>query len=125
MKELGLALGKKRTAVFPGGSHETLESKYVLVRDGPGVTVLLNGTGTKLPPGDTVLTGELFFGAERIHGRFTQAHAPDGRTYPICMVLVDRGSRMGAGGDDVKPGEAQGTARIAFVLGVKPVERFE
>jgi len=125
MKELGLALGKKRTAIFPGGSHETLESKYVLVRDGPGVTVLLNGTGTKLPRGETVLMGELFFGAERIHGRFTQAHAPDGRTYPICMVLVDRGDRLGAGGDDVKPGEAPGTARIAFVLGVKPVERFE
>jgi hypothetical protein len=125
MKELGLPLGEDLTAKFPGGSHETLESKYVLVRDGPGATVLVNGTGTKLGLGDTVLTGELFFGPERIHGRFTQAHTRDGKTYPICMVLVDQSGRLGAGGDWVKPGEAPGTARIAFVLGVMPVERFE
>ncbi|WP_309896517.1 protein kinase domain-containing protein [Archangium sp.] len=124
-KGLGLSLGKERTALLPGGTLETLESRYVLVRDGPGATILLGSWGTKLPPGDTVLTGELFFGAERIHGRFTQAHAPDGRTYPICMVLVDREERIGVAGDDVKPGEAPGTARVIFSLGVKPVERFE
>jgi serine/threonine-protein kinase len=124
MKALGLRLGERRSAEFPGGTLETLESRYVPVREGPGTTMILDETGTTLPD-DTVVSGELFFGAERIHGRFTQAHTPDGKTYPVCMVLLDRNSRLGFGRDDVRPSESPGTIRIAFVGGVKPVERFE
>jgi serine/threonine-protein kinase len=55
--------------------------------------------------GGTVLSGRLYLGAERIYGRFTQARTPDGKTYPVCIQLMDhtvndtRGAkRMDVGG---------------------------
>ncbi len=68
---------------------------------------------------------QLFFGTDRIHGRFTQLHIPGGPTYPICMVLVDRSDRLGVGGKQVKPGDKPGTALISWSEGLIPVERFE
>jgi serine/threonine-protein kinase len=38
--------------------------------------------------GGTVLTGRLFFTADRIHGLFTEAKTEDGTTYPVCLELV-------------------------------------
>jgi serine/threonine-protein kinase len=84
----------------------------------------LDETGTKLPD-RTVVSGELFFGKDRIHGRFTQAHTPQGETYPVCLVLTDRNSNIGLGADNVKPGKEPGTALVVDSEGVMAVERFE
>ncbi|WP_257462570.1 serine/threonine protein kinase [Archangium lipolyticum] len=122
MKELGLRIGKSETALFPNPNRG--EETFVPVREGPGTTMRVLRSGTNVPTG-SVVSGELFFGADRIHGRFTQLHTPDGHTYPICMVLVDRGGDVGVGGKQVKPGEKPGTALISDSEGVMPVERFE
>ncbi|HZH75973.1 MAG TPA: hypothetical protein VEY88_08070, partial [Archangium sp.] len=121
MKELGFTFGEYRTALFP---FEDYTEKWVPVRVGPGVTMVLDETGTKLPD-DTVVSGELFFDGQRIHGRFTQAHTPQGETYPVCLVLADRNDNIGLGADNVKPGREPGTALVLFSEGVKVVERFE
>ncbi|WP_257455798.1 serine/threonine protein kinase [Archangium lipolyticum] len=122
MKELGLRIGRNLGAEFP---NQDENETFVPVREGPGTTMEIEPTRTNLPAGDNVVSGELFFGADRIYGRFTQLHTPDGHTYPICMVLVDRGGDVGVGGKQVKPGEKPGTALISYSEGVMPVERFE
>ncbi|WP_257456267.1 serine/threonine protein kinase [Archangium lipolyticum] len=124
MKELGFRIGKSETALFPNQNRG--EENFVPVREGPGTTmrIVLRDPTTKVPAG-TMVSGALFFGTDRIHGRFTQLHTPDGHTYPVCMVLVDRGGDVGVGGKQVKPGEKPGTALISDSEGVMPVERFE
>jgi serine/threonine-protein kinase len=84
----------------------------------------LDETGTKLPD-NTVVSGELFFGKDRIHGRFTQAHTPQGETYPVCLVLTDDVGNIGLGADNVKPGKEPGTVLVVDSEGVMAVERFE
>jgi serine/threonine-protein kinase len=122
MKELGFTFGKRRGALFPNEDFGT--QRFIPVREGPGTTMELDQTGTKLPDG-TVVSGELFFGQDRIHGRFTQAHTPQGETYPVCLVLTDRNSNIGLGADNVKPGKEPGTALVVDSEGVMAVERFE
>ncbi len=121
MKELGFRIGKSTGALFP---QEDESEPFVPVREGPGTMMEIERTGTELPAG-TMVSGELFFGADRIHGRFTQLHIPGGPTYPICMVLVNRSDRLGVGGQDVKQGEKPGTTLISYSEGLIPVERFE
>ncbi len=121
MKDLGFTFGEYRGAQFP---FEDDTEKWTPVRVGPGVTMRLSETGTKLPDG-TVVSGELFFDGQRIHGRFTQAHTPQGQTYPVCLVLADRNDNIGLGANHVKPGKEPGTALVQWSEGVKVVERFE
>jgi serine/threonine-protein kinase len=121
MKELGFRIGKSVTALFP---HQDESEPFAPVRAGPGTTMVIERTGAAKLGGSTV-SGELFIGADRIHGRFTQLHVPGGPTYPICMVLVNRSDRLGVGGQDVKQGEKPGTTLISWSQGLIPVERFE
>jgi serine/threonine-protein kinase len=122
MKELGFRIGKSVNAWFP---NQDKSQKFTPVSEGPGTRLRIDrDRGLEIPVG-TIISGELFFGTDRIHGRFTQLHTPDGRTYPICMVLVNRSDRLGVGGQDVKQGEKPGTALISDLQGVKAVERFE
>ncbi|QRN94338.1 protein kinase [Archangium violaceum] len=123
MKELGFRIGKSETALFP---QQDKSEPFVPVREGPGTTmrILLRRPTTEVPAGSMV-SGQLFFGTDRIHGRFTHLHTPNGYTYPICMVLVDRSDDMGVGDEDVKPGEKPGTLRMSWSEGVMPVERFK
>jgi serine/threonine-protein kinase len=121
MKELGFTFGKSRTALFPREDETTV---WTPIRVGPGVTMELDQTGTKLPNG-TVVSGELYFGEGRLHGRFTQAHTPQGQAYPVCLVLVDRNSNIGLGADNVRPGKEPGTVLVVDSEGVRAVERFE
>ena len=124
MKELGIPFDDTRGADFIGEGPEMGLGKLILVREGPGTTVDYDETDTKLP-GGTTLSGELFLGEERVYGRFTKAHTPNGRTYPVCMVLTDRSSRVGALLSDVRPGEGPDTFRLFSLQRVQAVERFE
>jgi serine/threonine-protein kinase len=56
------------------------------VRKGPGATILLAAPWGDAPEG-TELTGEFFFGDERVYGRFTQARIDGGDTFPVCVQL--------------------------------------
>ena len=63
-------------------------SRNIPVRRGPGASVeLMQRWGGA--PVNTVLTGELVFGEERVYGRFTEARTPDGKWFPICAQLKD------------------------------------
>jgi serine/threonine-protein kinase len=121
MKELGFRIGEITGALFP---QQDESEPFVPVREGPGTTMVIEQWRPTFPDGTTV-SGELFFGTDRIHGRFTQLHIPGGPTYPICMVLVNRSDRLGVGGQDVKQGEKPGTTLISWSQGLKAVERFE
>jgi len=126
MKELGFTFGEDRGAMFPNErvTNDGYRDVWTPVRVGPGVTMELDETETKLPD-RTVVSGELFFGRDRIHGRFTQAYTPQGQTYPVCLVLTDRAGNIGLGADNVKPGKEPGTALVVDSEGVMAVERFE
>jgi serine/threonine-protein kinase len=96
-------------------------SKFITVRIGPGITVRQLGAWGKLPMG-TVISGELFSGDGRVYGRFTQAHHPDGHTYPVCMELTNRVHELGV---EKEPGSGQDTVRISCVQILRAVKRFK
>jgi serine/threonine-protein kinase len=60
------------------------------VRKGPGAVIMLSSDWGDAPTG-TELTGEFFFGEERVYGRFTHARIPGGETFPVCVQLLDVG----------------------------------
>jgi serine/threonine-protein kinase len=68
----------------------------------------------------TVLTGRLFFTADRIHGLFTEAKTEDGTTYPVCLELVGCSTRwLEPGG--VKREDVGGPADSAVIFSVQCV----
>ncbi|WP_309896306.1 hypothetical protein [Archangium sp.] len=78
---------KKRNLFETGsGIFEKDGQGLSTVRMGPGAVIRLTSEWGFAPPG-TRLTGELFFGDERVYGRFTQAHIPGGDSFPVCVQL--------------------------------------
>jgi serine/threonine-protein kinase len=79
-----------------------------------------------LPPG-TRLSGAFFLGT--VEGktwaiaRLTQAQTPEGKTYPVCMYIGDRG--MDPGEDVLRPGDKPGTVVIAEWTTAFRTKRFE
>ena len=121
MKELGLVEGKRSAIYFPGFKDVRQD---VPVRSGPGVTLLLRtDEWGKLAKG-TTFSGELFVGRERVYGRFTQAHTPQGITYPVCLELYDT-TRDDEWGVRREPGYAEDTAHISAGPGLEPVRKFQ
>jgi serine/threonine-protein kinase len=84
-EELGIDIGKKVFVTFP----RVGDSKPVTVRESS--TVRLTRDLGKLTAG-TELSGQLHLGAERVHGRFTLARMPAGKTYPVCLELLQHGT---------------------------------
>jgi serine/threonine-protein kinase len=114
MEELGLLYRGSAGMVHIRGAD-----RFITVRPGP-VTLRLTGEDYwgKLPRG-TLFSGEQVFG-ERVQGRFTQAHTPEGKSYPVCLELMS-GPRWGW---EKEPGSGQDTARILNGGHLVPVERF-
>jgi serine/threonine-protein kinase len=119
MQELGLHVGDH------GGIEFHLEpmavSKPIAVHAGQPVRVRQLGSWKRLPIG-THLSGELFFGEERVYGRFTLAHLPKGPTLPVCLILVNRSNKLGV---QLEPGSAGDTAWIISSERVMVVDYFE
>ena len=64
------------------------------VHKGPGAVILLTDPWGAAPEG-TELTGELFFGDERVYGRFTQARIRGGDPFPVCVQLRANDETLG------------------------------
>uniref|UniRef100_UPI00286A8740 serine/threonine protein kinase n=1 Tax=Archangium sp. TaxID=1872627 RepID=UPI00286A8740 len=95
----------------PPGAQEAMKKRFYITRLGSayirqhqqGVSTVHKGPGTVIlltdPWGDTPvgteLTGELFFGDERVYGRFTQARIRGGDPFPICVQLRANDETLG------------------------------
>jgi eukaryotic-like serine/threonine-protein kinase len=115
MKELGIEIDAKESIQFG------LQTKPITVQE--GFTSVTLGRSLGELKGGTVLQGRLIFGDTRVYGRFTEAHTPGGKTFPICLELApsvgrERGVEMESNG---RPG----TAVIFPVQAVRAVRRFE
>ncbi|WP_158501782.1 serine/threonine protein kinase [Vitiosangium sp. GDMCC 1.1324] len=123
MKELGLLKRRDRTGfVYFPGIEDTRQN--VTVRSGPGAKLVLRTTTWGMLPQGTVLSGELFVERERVYGRFTQAHTPEGHTYPVCLELYDS-TRDDQWGVRREPGGTADTANIAGGTKLESVEEFQ
>jgi serine/threonine-protein kinase len=119
MREMGLRVGDHHGIEFH--LDPMADSKPITVYAGLGVTIRQLGSWERLPI-DTEFSGELFFGEERVYGRFTQAHLPNGPTLPVCLILVNRSNKFGV---ELEPGSAGDAARIISSERVRVVNRFE
>jgi serine/threonine-protein kinase len=117
MKELGIYIGETALVAFP---HEGSATR-VTVRESTPVQV---GEALGRVYAYYELTGRLYFGPERVYGRFTQARWRDGTTYPVCLELVQRdGKTLGVDRKDV--GGPADSAVVFSTQAVRAVERFE
>ncbi|HEX8441696.1 serine/threonine-protein kinase [Archangium sp.] len=128
MDELGIVTGSDLRAVVdinqPGFMYDP-----GVYQDGPIIGRISQGAG-EVPVG-TLLHGRLWTGPgiydegpnykdEAVLGRYTLAVLPDGRKYPVCIVL--------GGEEDGRVGKSEGSKPGAAVLGrelpVTPVRRW-
>jgi serine/threonine-protein kinase len=100
---------------FPRGM---IERKYRPIQEGP-ISFLVAGDWGGLPH-NTVLSGLLYIGPDRVYGRFTQAQVPSGAIYPVCMELISRNQR----GADFEQESSDSVIKISPIQGALPVERF-
>lgn len=91
-------------------------AQRITVRRGPGASVSLIYRWGKAPP-DTVLTGELVFGEDRVYGRFTEARTPDGKWFPVCAQLAQEG-RLGV---EIEGRSSPNTAVVFSTVAVRAV----
>nr|WP_306414350.1 serine/threonine-protein kinase [Corallococcus exiguus] len=93
------------------------DAEMLAVHDRDIVSVQKEKRGD-LPEG-TLLYGRLWTGGERVMGRYTRAETPDGRTYPVCLVL---------GNDDgfwpLETGSKPGAALLPRTAGYTVVDAF-
>ncbi|WP_309894210.1 serine/threonine-protein kinase [Archangium sp.] len=112
---LDIPMGDFVFAVFTFGEPRTMDVRqFATVR-------ILDELG-KLK-GGTVLSGRLFFTADRVYGLFTEAKTHDGTTYPVCVELTNRQGVRGVERKDV--GGPADSAVIFSSQGVRAVVRFE
>jgi len=90
MKRLGIEVG--------GQAHHasflTPKTTYFTAREGDTTLLLLRDWG-KLPD-DTLLYGRLIFGERRAYVRLTEAKAPGGETFKVCLEVWDEDGGRGA-----------------------------
>ena len=121
MRELGLGTERSERGLIEFQLDPNQPTHPIDVRIGPGITVRQIGSWAKLPIG-TVFSGELFPGTGFVYGRFTQAHLPNGHTYPVCLELTDGVHERGV---KKEPGSGQDIARIVSAQYLLPVKRFK
>jgi serine/threonine-protein kinase len=117
MAELKLDIGESITGFFPPVDDA---GEVISVKEGWTLAQQNGGTNTDQPP-NTILKGRLFFGSERVYGRFTEAQ-DGGRTWPVCMELMDSDKVRGL---ELESGSTVDTARVFNYLRLKAVDRFK
>ncbi len=133
-EELGLKTYSNLSAIIdvnqppdPDAHDQSLRGTY---RDGP-IVGMVEGeppeVDPRLPAG-TLLYGQLWTGPDVLYrgdpaitGRYTRARLPDGRTYPVCIVL---GSTPSEPSVRAEPGPTPGTKQVPRVWRVFAVERW-
>ena len=120
MASLGIEPDQSRLATFP---IEGNAARIVIPHGTPIILIEAWGRDDVLPQ-HTVFTGELFFGAERAYGRFTQARTPQGKVYPVCMELFGDESPYRRG-EQIEPGSKPGAVILGSTVYLHAVERFE
>jgi len=90
------------------GFFEQNKQGLSTVHKGPGAVIMLTDPWGDAPVG-TELTGELFFGDERVYGRFTQARIRGGDWFPVCVQLRANDDTLGL------PIKGRPSANTAFV----------
>ncbi|RKH77009.1 serine/threonine protein kinase [Corallococcus sp. AB045] len=117
MKALKLRRDAKVTITVDIRYPDRLDAAMLAVHDGDIVS-LQEEDYRGLPKG-TLLYGRLWTGGERVMGRYTRAETPDGRTYPVCLVL---------GNDDgfwpLESGSKPGAALLPRTAGYTVVDAF-
>ena len=120
-KVWGVQLGGN-SEVFFLIDGELVFNQRITVRPGRA-TLTLNNDDFGFPI-HTVFIGELFFGEERVYGRFTRARTPDGQTYSVCFDLYDQ-TLDGERGVPMKPGSRLDAAIIFSQVNLQAVKRFD
>lgn len=118
-KRFGLILGDVHGAHF-GPVFEGV--RYVPVREGEISAEIIGPWG--LFPDWTRFSGRLYFGEDRVYGRFTAATLPNGETVPVCLQLLTIGGNHPLGIEK----EAGSTATRPVVyssVSVQAVDRFK
>jgi serine/threonine-protein kinase len=115
MKELGLLYRSSE-----GGVHIRGGDRLIPVRPGPVTWRLTHADYWGRLPEGTLFSGEAVFGGELVQGRFTQAHTPEGKSYPVCLEVFSDGQW----GWRKWKGSGQDTAIILNSGRLRPVERF-
>jgi len=89
-------------------------------------TVRVGGPGLGKLKAGTLLSGRLFFTADRIYGLFTEAKTKDGTTYPVCLELTSEGTgwREPGGTEREDVGGPADSAVIFSSQCVRAVEQF-
>jgi len=87
MRELRLDVGLQ-VDIYVNKDKPGNASDPLFVRDGDIVSRVFDSTS--LPDG-TLLEGRLWTRGETILGRYTALELPNGRRYPVCLVLCDEG----------------------------------
>jgi serine/threonine-protein kinase len=117
LEEFDLPYGATHTAILPheGSAH------VITVREGP-IEIEVLGEWEKMPDG-TFLTGQLYFGEERVYARLDKARLPGDRILPVCFEINDQEDRKR--GVRKEPGSGRNEARVFSTVEVVTVPRFQ
>jgi serine/threonine-protein kinase len=116
---LGLRLGEISPVEWT-----KVRGRAIPVREDSPVFVFGNwrtASGQLALPGNTRLSGRLYFGEGRVYGRFTEARAPTGETYTVCLELFDGGKLGQAMSARSEPGKVL----VSPTPQVRVVDRFQ
>ncbi len=118
MEKLRIRIGDRGEATFPVEG----DPRPIPVKEG-WTSVRLYAPWKGLPP-DTILSGKLLFGGERVYGRFTEARLPKGGgTIRVCAELVE--ATTGKPGEPMWPGSTATNVKIGSAPTVRAVDHFE
>ncbi|WP_218920883.1 serine/threonine protein kinase [Melittangium boletus] len=118
------AIGIKPTEIRLGTFLPNNNAARIVVPPGTPVSLIEEWGQDDALPQKTVFMGELFYGAERAYGRFTQARTPQGKVYPVCMELVGDELEL-QNGEQFEPGSKPGAVKLASTVYLRAVERFD
>ncbi|HLM47475.1 MAG TPA: serine/threonine-protein kinase [Myxococcaceae bacterium] len=117
---LGLRLGETTSVEWT-----KVRGRTIPVREDSPIFVFGNwrtASGQLALPGDTRLSGRLYFGEKRVYGRFTEARTPKGETYPVCLELVYFDEKLGVA--MWEPESKPGKPMVVPGAAVRVVDRF-
>jgi serine/threonine-protein kinase len=118
MTALGLRLGDVTSVEWT-----KVRGRAIPVREDSPVFVFgvwETSTGEVALPGDTRISGRIYFGKGYVYGRFTEARTPKGETYPVCLELVYYDEL----GKALEPESEPGKPMVAPAAEVRVVDRF-